>query len=340
MDPASVDPKAEPTAEAAASWFVRLQDPEAGADEWQAFEAWLAARPANAETYARVERLWVGLERDAETLSAQMGGPFSGTVAGERRRPPRRVAAPTRRAALVGGAIAAGLAVAATSVALWPERPRTEVYATRPGETRRVTLSDGTRVQLEAASTVRVSFARNVRRVEMADAEAVFDVAHDPARPFIISVGDREVKVVGTEFNLRRRDGHTALTVRRGVVEVRPAAAATGPATRVAAGQQLKHRDGDIVSHVSTVAPDAAFAWTTGQLVYREAPLSEIAGDLSRRLAVPIRVADAKTANLRVSGVLVIDREADVLRRLQAYAPISAERRPDGIVLRSRSKAP
>ena len=56
----------------------------------------------------------------------------------------------------------------------------------------------------------------------MADAEALFDVAHDVRRPFLIGVGDRQVRVVGTEFNLRHRDDQVDLTVRRGIVEVRP----------------------------------------------------------------------------------------------------------------------
>ena len=67
----------------------------------------------------------------------------------------------------------------------------------------------------------------------MADGEAAFDVAHDPTRAFLIAVGDRQVRVVGTEFNLRRREGLTALTVRRGVVEVRPAGAPDAAPTRL-----------------------------------------------------------------------------------------------------------
>jgi len=339
MDQLRADPDADRAAEASAAWFVRLQDPEAGVEDWRAFEAWLSEAPAHREAYARVERIWAELDRDAEALAAQLDGASAHLRGGERRRPPRRSAGPSRRAALVGGALAAGVAVIGTGVALWPERPRTEVYTTRPGETRRITLADGTRVQLSAASTIRVSFFRRVRHVDMGDAEAVFDVAHDPQRPFVIAVGDREVKVVGTEFNLRRRSGHTALTVRRGVVEVRPAAAPTGPGTRVTAGQQLTHHDGEPVSTLATVAPDAAFAWTTGQLVYRDARLAEIASDLTRHLAVPVRTADAQTADLRVTGVLMVDREPDVLRRLQAYAPISVERRADEIVLKSRAAA-
>ena len=167
----------------------------------------------------------------------------------------------------------------------------------------------------------------------MADAEAVFDVAHDAARPFLITVGDRQVRVVGTEFNLRHRDGRVALTVRRGVVEVRPADAPQAEPTRVTVGQQLAHVEGEPLQTLTAAEPDIAFAWTNGQLIYRDRPLAEVAGDLSRRFATPVRVADPQTAALRFTGVLVTDREADVLRRLEAFAPVRIERTADAVIL-------
>jgi transmembrane sensor len=171
----------------------------------------------------------------------------------------------------------------------------------------------------------------------MADAEAVFDVAHDPDRPFLIRVGDQEVRVVGTQFNLRRRDGRVVLTVRRGVVEVRPLGRADAAPTRVTVGQQLVHVEGAPGSLVRAADAEEAFGWTSGRLVFRDAPLSEVAADLQRRYARPVRVADAETAQIRLSGVLTLDDEASVLRRLSAFAPVDARRTSDGaIVLQKR----
>jgi len=88
---------------------------------------------------------------------------------------------------------------------------------------------------------------------------------------------------------------------------------------------------------VSTVEPDAAFAWTQGQLIYRDEPLSQVAADLSRRYARPVRPADAATGAMRFTGVLVIEDEDAVLRRLEAFAAVKAEPAPDAIVLRRRN---
>jgi transmembrane sensor len=261
-------------------------------------------------------------------------------VAAARRRRPevsaRRPQAMRQRVWLgAGGAIAAALVVA-VGVGLAPKGVPTEIYQTAPGQTRVVTLADGTRIQLNSASRITVRFDRDARRVEMADAEAVFDVTHDAKRPFLISAGDRQVRVVGTQFNLRRRDGLVDLTVSRGTVEVRPSDRLDAQPTRVTVGQELTHAEGQEAQVLKVSDPDASFAWTNGQLIYREEPLSNVAADLTRRFGVPVRAADARTASLKFSGVLVTDNEADVLRRLAAYAPVRVERTATEIVLHHR----
>jgi transmembrane sensor len=329
-----IDENAGGVAEEAAGWFARLQGEAATGDDWLAFERWLQASPAHALAYERLERVWVDL--DYAPIARDLGG--RPLLAARRRRASRgAVGRPSRRAWIgAGAAVAVGLVVAA-GVGLWSTPGvATQTYQTNPGQTRQITLVDGTRIRLNAASKLTVSLGRDARRVQMADAEAVFDVAHDAARPFLIAVGDRQVRVVGTEFNLRYRADKVALTVRRGVVEVRPAGAPQAQPTRVTAGEVLTHSEGEAGSILKVSDPEAAFAWTSGQLIYRDQPLSEVAADLSRRFGAQVRTADARTASLRFSGVLVTDSEADVLRRLQAFVPIRVEQSAGAFVLHSR----
>jgi len=105
---------------------------------------------------------------------------------------------------------------------------------------------------------------------------------------------------------------------------------------RFASKEALKVTAGKTASIIKVSDPEAVFAWTSGQLIYRDQPLSEVAADLSRRFAVPVRTADAGTAALRFSGVLVTDREQDVLRRIEAYAPVRVEHSGAAIVLHRR----
>ncbi len=320
----------------AAEWFARLQGEDATGDDWRAFEGWLAA-PGHAAAYEAVEALWLALEDDAPEIQAALDA--RAVSAPRRIRSIGRAArGPTRRVWMaMGGALAASLVVGVFAAANWstPADP-TQTYRTAAGEVRDIALADGTRIKLNGGSSLSVRLGKQARQVEMADAEATFDVAHDPQRPFLITVGDRQVRVVGTEFNISHHAGQTALTVRRGIVEVRPVENIGAPPTRLVIGQQLRHRDGDPQSTVGAVEPDNAFAWTQGQLVYRDAPLSEVAADLSRRFSRPVRTADAATGAVRFTGVLVIDNEDAVLRRLEAFAPVKAEPVRGAVVLRRR----
>jgi transmembrane sensor len=326
------------TAEEAARWFAHLQGGVATDADWLAFETWLQASPAHASAYERLEGLWVDL--DYAPVSKELGG--RPLLAARRRLPLRPQAkglgarGPGRWTwAGAAAAVAASLAVV-VGLGLQPGALATQTFETAAGQTRDITLADGTHIRLNAASKITVSLGRDARRVEMADAEAVFDVAHDVRRPFLIGVGDRQVRVVGTEFNLRHRDDQVDLTVRRGVVEVRPADALGAAPTRVTVGQELTHTEGQAGQILKVADPIQSFAWTNGQLIYKDQPLADVAADLSRRFSVPVRTADARTAALRFSGVLVTDNEPDVLRRLAAYAPVRIERTADAIILHHR----
>ena len=321
-------------AEEAARWFALLQGDAATGEDWLAFERWLQASSVHAQAYDQLEGLWIDLEY--APVARDLGG--RPLLAARRRTHAQRPSQDQgrRRAWIGAGAAVAASLIVAVGVGLRSPGAATQAYETAPGQTKQITLADGTHIQLNAASKITVSIGRDARRVQMADAEAVFDVAHDTSRPFLIGVGDRQVRVVGTEFNLRHRDDVVDLTVRRGVVEVRPANALQAQPVRVTVGQELTHTEGQSGQVLKVSDLDQAFAWTSGQLIYRDQPLSEVAADLSRRFGAPVRAADSGTAALRFSGVLVTDNEPAVLRRLEVYAPVRADHTGDAVILRRR----
>ena len=327
---------ADRVADEAAGWFVRLQGEDASGDQWLAFEAWLAASPDHAAAYERLENIWVDLETDSDGFLRALDQSAMRPAA--RRVRPVRSVGPNRRAWIVAamGAVAATVVVGIEIANNLGVATQNLVLQAPAGQTRSFRLVDGTQINLNAGSVMRVDISRGARRVVMADAEAVFDVAHDARRPFLITSGDREVRVVGTMFNLRQRGDVMTLSVRRGVVEVRPVDSAGARPVRVTVGQQLAHRRGGEMTLAEDSRAEAAFAWTTGQLVYRDQPLDEVAGDVSRRFGVKVRTADASTASLRFSGVLVLDNAPDVMKRIEAFAPVRAQSTDDGVVLRRR----
>lgn len=324
----------DPIQQAASDWFARLQD-DAGLEDWTAFQAWLEADPAHAAAYDAVEALWVELEdlpadaiptpTTAESAVAQNVSPFA-----------PRPKPPARRWVWTGLATAAAAAVVVVAVLPQLTRPTFTDYSTKRGETREVALADGSRLTLGGATTLRVRLTRIERDVTLVDGEASFDIAHLENRPFVVAAADREVRVLGTEFNILSHEKRLAVTVRRGLVSV-----SGGPegVVRVAKGQQLIRASGSTASLVRTTDPDAAFAWKAGKLVYRQAPLAEVVADLNRYVATPIRV-DPSAASVKVSGVLLVDEEAAMIRRLELFAPIISQHRGGEILLKAKATRP
>lgn len=325
MNPEEETDRPTPAQAQAADWFVRLQSDKAIDDDWTGFRAWLEASPEHERAFAAVEALWLELDDAADVL-----GRASAPVP----LPVRR-----RRAALSPWVLMAGAAAAAALalVVLLPVAPGppAQVYAVAKGQNRWVKLADGTTVQLNTGSTLKVRLGRAAREVELVgdEAEAAFDVAKDPARPFVIAAGDGRIRVVGTAFNVRRGAGRLAVTVQRGIVEV--ASSQGAPPVRLTPGRQLMHRDGgpDVIS---TVDPSIALAWRRGELIYRDQSLAEVAEDLNRYFDRPVTV-EAGAAQLTFTGALKFDDEEAVVRRLEVFLPISARASGQGVVLARRS---
>jgi transmembrane sensor len=307
--------------DAAAEWIVRLDRPTTGEADWMAFDAWLEASEVHRTAYDEAIALWSELNAAAPALAA---------------------ATPAKPARVPVGrrwAVAAGLAAVALALvfAPWADlTAKTVTYQTAKAERRVITLADGTRIDMNAGSRLTVRLGSKVRRVTMDDAEAVFDVAKDAHRPFLITAGDRTVRVVGTQFNVRRRDGLQSVTVRRGVVEVAPTDGVTGQTYRLTVGQRLDHLEGAGSSTLRSVAPDEAMSWRSGRLIYRAEPLANVVADLNRYTAKPLRIADSRAARMTFSGVLLTDDGQDAVRTLTLLAPITSTATPDSILLRAK----
>lgn len=318
--------------DAAIDWLVRLQGPSVTDGDWMAFDAWMSSAPENAEAYDKVLAfdqefglLTRAYEHDASLDRAQ------GSVVIPFRS--------SRRIALwsAGGALAAAFVAGAVLVPMnRASVARETTYSTGVGERKTVALEDGTRIDMNAASRITVRFERGERHVSMGDAQAYFDVAKDPKRPFLIDAGDTQVRVVGTAFDVRRRDGFVAVAVQRGLVEVRPTTDPAAASYRLKPGQGLSHTEGQAGAQVSSVATEEILGWREGRLIYRDQPLSVIAADLNRLFDRPVKLGDARAASMRLSGVLIVDRQDAMIGRLSNLLPVQATTTPEAIVIRAR----
>ena len=156
----------------------------------------------------------------------------------------------------------------------------------------------------------------------LSDGEAIFDVAHDKNRPFTVAAADRMVRVVGTQFDVRNREGELTVTVARGRVQVQPATTATqGRAFLLTPGQRLAI-DPAGVERLKAVDPQETFSWRAGRLVYREALLGDVVEDLNRQFVEQIEITDPELAKIPITGVIVLDNPRAVVARLSLLLPV------------------
>jgi len=313
----------------AADWVVRLQSADLGDADATEFDAWLEAHPGNAAAYDRT----LGVTLDLQDAAPEI-------AEGLKQAPARRALSPAaRRGWLAAGgfAAAAALVVAVIPYSAFAPAPA-QSFATGKGEHRTVKLADGSTIELNAGSQLSVVLGRHERRVAMPQGEAIFDVAADKARPFLIEAGDRTVRVVGTRFDVRRRGAEFSVTVERGVVEVAPrgdkGGEAAGKVFRLHPGQRLDAAEGASAVQLSTADPQQVESWRSGRLIFRDEPLGDLVADLNQQFVKPITLADPALAQTRVSGVLVLDDEAAVIRRLALLAPVKPLPSGQGVLLR------
>jgi transmembrane sensor len=315
----------------ASAWVARLGGDVAGEDGVE-FDAWLEAAPGNRAAYRRALVLWHEFDARAGDVLAELApagvrAPVRPPAA--RRGPARRRGSPLRWLTPIGGfAVAAGLALAVLPPTVL--RPTTTtIYATGKGQHQRVALSDGSVIDLDAETRLRVTLAGSERRVALADGQAIFDVVHDARRPFVVEAGGREVRDVGTQFDVRERGGEFTVTVARGSVEVGSGSARPillGP------GQRLDVSPAG-VGQLSAVDPAETFSWRAGRLVYRAQPLADVVADLNRQFVEQTTIADPELAKLPITGVIVLDNPRAVMTRLSLMLPIRALPSDKGLML-------
>lgn len=307
----------------AAAWHVRLGEPRVTSQTMEAFFAW-RRKPENAEAYRRVETVWSGsgkFRTDPALIQAAEAAMS------------RRRARPASRS--VFGLAAAGAAAAAIAAALiWQQS--VPAYATDVGEARIVQLADGSTLRLDTASRVKVRFTDDRRLVQLEGGQALFEVAHDPARPFIVDAGDATVTALGTVFDVRRDGAAVRVTLVSGVVEV---ASGHGqePVKRLAAGQGARVTTAGTVTAPADVAMETS--WTDGRIVFRDTPLVEAVDEVNRYLVDKIDLQADGKAYAAVNGVFRTgDREAFVSTTSAVFG-LQAVKRPDGgVLLRERTK--
>jgi len=295
--------------EAALQWLMRINEQPAASSSAE-FKRWLLADPRHREAFAEAQLLWQLSEAPAARLAEEDHADLQRYL--------QALAKPTgsgnwRRA---GMAMAAACLVLVVSVA----------GGWRPGDwlldlqadfssrdaLRQVTLADQSQVTLDAGSAIAVDFQQGERRVRLLHGAAFFQVTHT-GQPFVVEAAGGEVRVLGTQFEVRDQGQGAQVIVRSGRVAVTPAAGQAGQV--LTANQQLAYADGH-AGALSSVDSDSLLAWRQGWLNYYQVPLAQVVADLGRYYPGRIVMLDGELGQRKVSGSFPVDEPLAALDSL------------------------
>lgn len=245
-------------------------------------------------------------------------------------------------------AIAASACLIAVLAGWFAWATRGQVIETDLAERRQVMLNDGSVVQLEPETLLRVQFADHERRIALERGRALFRVAKDVQRPFLVSTEHTSVRAVGTAFGVENGRRGVIVTVAEGKVAVarsRDDGAASGqepskPAdVLLTAGQQITVQNSGAVETVRAVDTARALAWAEGQLVFENDTLAHVVTEFNRYNRTQLRISDEALATRRVSGVFeATDTETLLAFIQQGGGEISITQTDEGIVIASSSR--
>jgi transmembrane sensor len=339
----------------AAAWRTHLTEHDLHSTPL--FEEWLAADERNRQAWEAVQRSWnfIGEHAMAPPVLELRRKALASTYAADNKRGrANRWLGSMRRVAIAAGILVI-VSIGLGSYLLG----RPQVYETTVGERRAVTLADGSRVELDWSSKLRVDYSRHARQLTLMKGQARFDVSQDLERPFTVRAGPRRIIATGTEFNVDLLGKALFVTLIEGKVTVLPNNQPSLPARFLGGNEGGASADArsftkpveltpgmklsvqaDGAETISSVKLQQITAWQSGQLVFDNESLASVIERVSRYTRIPIVVGDDRVGALRISGVFRAGDMEGFVTTVTHYLPIRAEHSSSEVVLSWRPPGP
>ena len=342
--------------ESAALWCMRLADAPLDAGEQAAFDRWLAADSHNARAFEEAVAVWNGI--DTITHTPEMIRHRAEAVESLRDLNARRWSrGNTMRWCRPAAFAACFVLFLLAAIALLYDHPAR--YQTGIGERRVVLLEDGSRLTLDAATTVKVWLDDKQRSLELVSGRAKFDVAHDPWRPFSVRAGNRVTIALGTTFSVELLSKQVRVVLYEGRVEVidqpdentrlvslltaperspdaKPVAAPSEAAVVLNPGSELIAAADGPAARVITADLTRSLSWESGLLSFEGEPLMLAAERMNRYAKDRIVIGDRRAASYSISGVFAAGDAAAFVEGVTTLYPLDVRLQPGEMVLASR----
>lgn len=327
--------------ETAAYWAVRLSSPDCTPEDRCGFEAWRRADPEHQEAYNRQQR-------GAAFVDRNVAHPILQALAEEVRTETEPGLFHKSRWKVAAIAASFILAIGVSTILVTSSfngrggvqlASNVEAYETAIGERSTITLADGTALTLNTNSKVEVDFKAEQRDIKLLRGQALFEVAKDINRPFVVRAGDQRIVALGTAFDVRLDDLiGVQVTLIEGSVSVddvlktppkNPGSVATNDldgAIELRPGERLIAKI-DTETEVQQADIEEVTSWRDGRLVFRKRLLPDVIAEMNRYSAQQLVLSDdERLREMTVSGVFSTGRASGFVYALETMQPLKAER--------------
>ncbi|AVO51707.1 FecR domain-containing protein [Ectopseudomonas mendocina] len=296
--------------EQAANWLILLNEPDADERLRAEFELWKHSDPRHAAAAERLQG-FIGQMAALRPQKASVHAALDAAFSSRNTRSKRSTTALLLLFALL------------PAWALWRSELPSYMLAdlrTQPAQWLQHQLPDQSLLTLNGNSAVDVQYDGEQRRIRLLRGEVLVEVAHDPARPFVVETEQGQMRALGTRFVVTRQNDVTLLTM----LESRVAASAVdAPITvEVSAGEQARISRSDVQLTAPVDTRSVEDSWRHHQLVVKDQPLPEVLDQLARQFPGHVQFDREELANLRVSAVLPLDDSTRALNLLAEVLPL------------------
>jgi transmembrane sensor len=303
--------------EAASTWIARREGDTWNEDDQTTLDAWMRASTAHRVAFLRLHATWERLGRLSSLgtpvgikLEEALGSESQATNAADETattqsdvgstpvRNRRSLRSPTTYAA------AAALLLSCTAGLLWYlNGDHGSPYESAIGAITNATLSDGTTAVLDSNTRIIVSMNARERHVELERGGIFLSVAKDPARPFVVDVGDKRLTDEGTQFSVRRERYEVAVVVTDGKVHLATPSSPAAAQAHIEAGSQA-HTSGTHIEvrPLSALEIQDVVSWHTGHLVFHDSSLPDAVAEFNRYSKKKMVIQSPSLADVRIGG--------------------------------------
>lgn len=303
----------------AAEWVAARRNPDWSETQQAELDAWLTKSIANRVAYVRMDATWRRTDRIAALRKPMRETPQA---------PQTRRGRWVRLVGFVGVTAVVFGAVAVNYL----QAPRSQLIETPKGGREQVVLADGSLIELNTDSAIRVKIETAARAVELVRGEAYFQIKHDSTRPFVVTAGAQRVVDLGTKFLVRLLPGAVNVSLVEG--KARLDSAGSQQSTVLSPGDvAMATAYSTKVTRKSPRALSESLAWQHGNVVFHNERLADAVSELNRYGGPQLVVADKDAGRLAINGTFLTNNAEEFAGITHELFGLRVEHRNGNIIL-------